>query len=217
MSNCAVPAGEIAGFVLAGGQSSRMGRDKALVEVHGRTLVAGAVEKLRSVGLSAAIAGARSELGDIAPVIADEHSGEGPLGGICSALASTKAEFAVFLPVDLPLLPPSLLACLESHAQTTGAPVTLTSLNGFAQTFPVVLRTFLRPLLSRELEAGRRGCFAAFRTAAGELGEPLRLIPVELLAQAGQVRDEAALPPYRWFLNVNTPQDVERAAAHRVS
>ena len=52
-----------AGFVLAGGRSSRMGREKAGVELGGRTLVARAVDLLRSSGLTAAIAGGKSRRG----------------------------------------------------------------------------------------------------------------------------------------------------------
>lgn len=213
----ACPEPDAAGFVLAGGRSERMGRDKAMIEFAGRTLAERAVELLQRAGLSAMIAGARSELGAFGPMIADQADGEGPLRGVCSALASTGAELAVFIPVDLPLLPASLLARLLADARITGASVTLTSVNGFAQTFPVVLRTALLPLLHKEQNSSRRGCFAAFQAAAKELGEAVRVIPAEMLAQAGQVVDQNAVPVYRWFLNVNTPSDVERAARLRVS
>jgi len=205
------PPASVAGFVLAGGRSSRMGRDKALVELDGRTLVSLAVEKLQSAGLSAAIAGARSELAGIAHVIADETPDQGPLGGICTALAATAAELAVFIPVDLPLLPASLLSYMVRRAQINGASVTLASLNGFAETFPAILRTGLLPLLREELESGRRGCFSAFAAAAERLDERVNVVPIEMLLQTGQVEDQPAAPAYRWFLNVNTPEDVERA------
>jgi molybdenum cofactor guanylyltransferase len=119
------PLQDVAGFVLAGGRSARMGRDKALVLLDGRSLAERAIELLHHAGLNAAIAGARSELGALAHVIADQAPDEGPLRGICSALASTGAELAIFIPVDLPLLPASLLACLVADAQITGAAVTL--------------------------------------------------------------------------------------------
>jgi len=207
----------LAGFVLAGGRSSRMGRDKALVELDGRTLAALAVDKLKAAGLSAVIAGARSGLGHLAPVVADEAPDEGPLRGVCTALGSTKAPLTVFVPVDMPLIPAALLSHLVSDARATGAAVTLVSVNGFTQTFPAVIRTRLLPFLREELVAGRRGCLAAFQAASSRVDEGLRVTPVELLVQAGQVRDERTLPAYQWFLNVNTPEDVERAASLRVS
>jgi molybdopterin-guanine dinucleotide biosynthesis protein A len=73
------------------------------------------------------------------------------------------------------------------------------------------------PSLREELVAGRRGCLAAFQAASSRVEEGLRVAPVELLVQAGQVRDERTLPASQWFLNVNTPEDVERAAGLRVS
>ena len=108
------------GFVLAGGQSSRMGADKALIQLAGRPLIAHAIRILRQAGLDASIAGARSSLSAFAPVIQDTHPDRGPLAGICSALASTSARYAVFLPVDLPLLPPSLVSFLLHHARVAG-------------------------------------------------------------------------------------------------
>jgi molybdopterin-guanine dinucleotide biosynthesis protein A len=200
-----------AGFVLAGGRSSRMGRDKALLELGGRTLAARAVDLLRSSGLTATIAGARSDLQDLAPLILDEAPDLGPLSGICSALASTKAEFGVFIPVDLPLLPASLLEYLLRDALLTGSAVTLASVNGFPQTFPVVLRRVVLSILQAELGGRRGGCFSSFRAASQALGQPVRAIPVEALVQSGQVAHERGLPPFRWFLNVNAPADLELA------
>ena len=100
---------EAVGFVLAGGQSSRMGQDKALLLFAGRPLVAHALSIFSRAGIAASIAGVRSSartaLEAFAPVVEDAEPGLGPLAGICAALASTSARYAVFLPVDLPLLP----------------------------------------------------------------------------------------------------------------
>ena len=202
------------GFVLAGGQSSRMGRDKALVPFAGRPLIEHALAALREAGLPASIAGGLRALAAYAPLIADAHTALGPLSGICSALASTSAELAVFLPVDLPLLPPSLLQSMVSRAQLTGSPITLASVNGFAQTFPVVLDRSIAPLLEQQLASTRRGCFAAFQAAAHSLGDPIAILPVEHLVQAGQVADPRSLPACRWFLNLNREADLRLAEPH---
>ncbi len=202
---------EVAGFVLAGGRSSRMGRDKALLELGGKTLAARSVELLQSAGLSAQFAGSRSELGEIATVIPDDTPDQGPLSGICSALGSSEAELAVFIPVDLPFLPASSLQFLVSHAQTTGKAVTLFSANGFPQTFPVALHRKALPILRGELDAGRLGCFAAFRAAATALNESVSIIPVEYAVQSGHVTHPHAFPPHKWFINLNVPADLERS------
>ena len=202
---------DAAGFVLAGGRSSRMGADKALIPFAGRPLVVHAIETLRSAGLAVSIAGARSKLTAFAPIVEDAEPDHGPLGGICAALASTTARWAVFLPVDLPLLPPALVAVLLAHACIAGAAVTVPSVNGFAQTFPVVIWRDARPALSNELRDGRGGCFSAFQAAASSLGRPLNVLPVECLVQCGQLSHPQGLPPARWFLNLNTPEDFRHA------
>ncbi|MGA2754910.1 MAG: molybdenum cofactor guanylyltransferase [Terracidiphilus sp.] len=204
-----------AGFVLAGGQSSRMGRDKALLPFAADPLIAHALSTLREAGLPVAIAGAassaRTPLAAHAPVVDDPQPGLGPLAGICAAFAATSARFAVFLPVDLPLLPASLIAYLLHHARITGHAITVPSVNGFIQTFPAVLERSALPALQNELHSGQRGCFSAFRAAADGLGQPIARLAIELLAQSGQVSHPLGLPPFRWFLNVNTPQDLHRA------
>lgn len=200
-----------AGYVLAGGMSSRMGADKALVQLAGRPLIDRTLQILRDAGLQVSIAGARSGVSGFAPVIEDPDPGLGPLSGVCSALAAASAPYAIFLPVDLPLLPSSLIVYLLDHAQITSSPVTLVSVNGFPQTFPAILDRATLPALSAELRSGRAGCFSAFQSAAASLALPLAVLPVEFLVQSGRVSHPHALPPALWFLNVNTPGDLQRA------
>lgn len=213
---------EAAGFVLAGGKSSRMGKDKALAELGGRALIERALAVLREAGLTAAIAGASSQLTGFAPVIEDATAGMGPLGGVCAGLKATQARYAVLLSVDMPLLPASLIVYLLWHARVTGAVATVPSVNGFAQTFPAVVERSAQPALEDSLRTGYSGCFAAFETAAKSVGGELHRLPVEWLAQAGHVEHPDGLPGALWFLNVNDPAELARAeglltAFHRVS
>jgi molybdopterin-guanine dinucleotide biosynthesis protein A len=208
---------DLAGFVLAGGRSSRMGADKALLSFAGKPLIVHALETLRQAGLSASIAGARSSLQSFAPVVPDAQPDRGPLGGICAALRSTAAEYAVFLSVDQPLLPVSLVKYLLHHARITGRAVTLASINGFAETFPSVLSRSVLPVLEAELQSGRGGCFSAFQAAASSLQESVSVVAVEMLVQAGQVEHPERLPAVRWFANLNRPADLERAMRNRLN
>jgi molybdopterin-guanine dinucleotide biosynthesis protein A len=211
-----------------------MGTDKALIEFVGRPLIAHALDLVRAAGLPVFIAGARSALASFAPVVPDSRTDAGPLEGICAALQSlnggsidlaaralnSRAPYAVILPVDLPLLPPALLLYLLHHARITGRAVTLPSVNGFPQTFPVVLSLACLPGLESEFKDGRRGCYAAFQAAAAALGEPVSVLPPEMLVQSRKITHPAALPVTRWFLNVNNRADLLRAtsiSAGRVS
>lgn len=217
--SCCIPV-DAAGFVLAGGQSKRMGQDKALVQVGGKALIKRALEILKEAGLPAAIAGARTELGEYATVIPDE--GQGPLSGVCAALRSTRAEFSVFLPVDMPLVPAELVRVLLDRAAATGTPITLAEANGFAQTFPAVVHRSAQEALDSELAAGRLGCFAAFEAVVQNLGQPTHTVSVEMLVQAGQVAHPLGIAPAFWFLNVNRPDQLQQAeemlsSGHQVS
>ena len=202
---------ESVGFVLAGGESRRMGEDKALVPFAGRTLVEQAVQILRGAGLAVWIAGARMPLERFAPVVKDGKPGSGPLGGICAALESMTAHRAVFLPVDQPLTPACLIQLLMRHAGITGRAVTVSSVNGFAQTFPAVVDRRALPVLRGELDAGRGGCFAGFQAAATSLGEGITVIPVEMAIQAGQLEHLGGVHASRWLLNVNTRLELAQA------
>jgi molybdenum cofactor guanylyltransferase len=219
------PEPDALGFVLAGGQSSRMGRDKALLEFAGKPLVAHALDLFKEAGITALIAGTPSPAGAsspalrplpvLAPIVEDAAPGLGPLSGICTALSIISARYAVFLPVDLPLIPPSLLVFLLGHARMTGSAVTVPSVSGFTQTFPAVLDRAALPALQNELDSQRYGCFSAFQAAAAAAGQSVSSVAVELLAQAGEVSDPLGLPPVLWFLNLNTPDDLVRAEALR--
>jgi len=210
-----------AGFVLAGGRSSRMGRDKAFVEFEGRLLVERAIAILKGAALPVHMAGVRlesaSRLEAYAPVVPDEAAGKGPLAGVCAGLRATGAEYTVFLPVDVPLLPSSLIIYLLWHARVTKVAVTLASANGDAQTFPAVLARETLPVLEQRLRRGELGCLAAFHAAAAEVGGRISVIPVERLVQSGRVAHPDALPAARWFLNVNTEAELRLALSLRQS
>jgi molybdopterin-guanine dinucleotide biosynthesis protein A len=95
---------DIRGYVLAGGKSSRMGSDKALLNMEGRTAIERQCEILETFCAQGVfIAGARSsELSKFSwPVIQDSVLDQGPLFGIISALQHAENGIAVILAVDL--------------------------------------------------------------------------------------------------------------------
>jgi molybdopterin-guanine dinucleotide biosynthesis protein A len=103
----------ILGCVLAGGQSSRFGSDKALAELHGQTLLARAVDTLSGWCEHVVVVG-RAEAP--APTLPDwPRPGMGPLGGVAAALhlaADEGYEAVLTCGVDAPLLPEDLPALL---------------------------------------------------------------------------------------------------------
>src|SRR2546430_81781 len=88
----------IAGFVLAGGRSSRMGQDKALLRLAGEPLIHHAVRKARRVTTEVAILSSRAELADFAPLVPDLGESCGPLTGMHAGLLSTRAPWSLIMP-----------------------------------------------------------------------------------------------------------------------
>ncbi len=196
------------GFVLAGGQSSRMGADKALELCAGKRLIQIALSALAEVDVTARIAGSRTSLSAFAVEIPDIFPNAGPMGGILSGLTASASALSLFLPVDLPLMPASLLANLLMRARITGAPVTATSLNGRLEPFPVVLHRSVLGPLTRLLQSGQTACHRAWQTIPAELESVADIVSVEILTQAGQCQHPLGLPPAIWFHSANTPSDL---------
>lgn len=105
----------VSAVVLAGGRSHRMGRDKALLECGGVTLIRRQLLLLREVGLEDIFIAARSAedyAGLGYPVLADAYHGRGPLAGLERALQAARCPLVFALAVDLPRLTARLLARL---------------------------------------------------------------------------------------------------------
>ena len=118
-----------------------MGRDKARVEVAGRSLLGRMLEKLKALGVRARVAGLREPVdGVTAEVIPDAYPDCGPLSGMETALRRSEAELVLVLGVDLPLLETEFLAWMLRRAETTGAMATIPELLGEPQPLCAVYR-----------------------------------------------------------------------------
>jgi len=128
---------EIVGVVLAGGRSSRMGREKAFLRVGDETLFERQFRVLREVGVVEIALSIRRELlhrlshssSQLLPsapaLLLDEEEGLGPLAGIVAAMAWNPDQPLMVMAVDMPEVPSSLLSRLLSSARGGGgaAPV----------------------------------------------------------------------------------------------
>jgi len=192
-------SGGLSGIVLVGGRSRRMGRDKATLEVGGRTLVQRAVDALVAAGVTEVVlVGAPDravpEVTSSVPVLEAHDSTEhdGPLQGIVAGLECVRGEVAVVVGCDMPFLRPELLALLARRAAEARRPVLPLHgrlPEGLCSAWP---RSALGALRAR-LEAGER----AVATTAERLGA-LLLAPAEYAA---------ADPEGTSFTNVNTPEE----------
>lgn len=202
-------------FVLAGGASSRMGRDKALLDFGGRPLIEHALALLRGVDLDARICGSRPDLARFAPVVPDNHPGCGPLAGVEAALSASGFDLNLFLPVDLPLLPAEFLRWMITRAKATDAVATIPLFGGRPQPLGAIYSRRLLRGIHEALAAGQYKMMTAISSAAGALDERIDAFNVESVAAALIPEAWPADPPLRdWFRNVNTPADYEQLHSH---
>jgi molybdopterin-guanine dinucleotide biosynthesis protein A len=93
--------------ILAGGRSSRMGRDKAFLELDGRTLLRRQIETVQAAGAAEIFISGRADADYSAfglRVVHDEFADAGPLGGIHAALLAASRQLLLVLAVDLPAM-----------------------------------------------------------------------------------------------------------------
>lgn len=189
-------------FVLAGGKSSRMGRDKAFIEFEGETLLARSLKLAKSVAEQVSIVGATSKFAQFGRVIEDVYRNCGPLGGIHAALSTATTELNLILAVDLPFLHKRLLEHLIDEARKSDALVTVPQMRGFEPLCAIYRKRFAA-LAEDALRNGRYKIDVLFAKI-----EP-RIVGEEELTRAGFSPEV--------FGNLNTPEDVEEAARRKTS
>jgi molybdopterin-guanine dinucleotide biosynthesis protein A len=174
----------LTGFILAGGKSARMGRDKALLDWHGRTLLDHMTHLISAVADKVHVVG-RDPLPDRVP-------GLGPLSGIATALETSSTDTNLVVAVDLPSLTEKFLQYLTSEAEQTSGPLTACKIGSH---FPLclVIHRRLLPEVQRRLAARDLSVHALIENV------PSRLVSEQELLNAGF---NASL-----FRNINTEQD----------
>jgi molybdopterin-guanine dinucleotide biosynthesis protein A len=183
----------VTAFILAGGKSTRMGSDKAFLELSGRPLLVHAIVIARSVVEFVKVVGAPAKFDRFGPVIPDIYCDHGPLAGIHAALASTETAWNLILAVDQPFLTPAFLRYLISVARSSEATVTVPRTGEYLHPLCAIYRKQFGALAEEALKAGRNKIDELFPDVS------LRVI------------DEAELSRAQFstviFRNVNTPED----------
>ena len=183
---------DLTAFVLAGGQSTRMGRDKAFLPWEDGTLLSNALKLVAAATPRIRIVGQTRKFAAYGRVIEDIYRDRGPLGGIHAALSSTTTDLNLMLAVDVPFVEPRFLQFLTEGARETDAVVTVPLADGVSQPLCAVYRKEFAPVAAQALEAGRNKIdplFAEVKT---------RVIEAEEWTRAGF---SAAM-----FRNLNTPE-----------
>ncbi len=175
-----------AGFVLTGGRSLRMGRDKALLPWNSGVVLQEIAAKLAAVAGTAALVGNPGRYTGFGfDCLPDLRPGLGPLSGIETALHSRRAEYNFLLACDMPDISSDHLRLLLHTAQQTDARCVVT-LDQTGRTHPLCA-------------VYRSGCLASV-TAALDEGR-LRLL--DLVDELGAIAVRAISP----VRNINTPEE----------
>ena len=193
----------VLGYVQAGGGSTRFGRDKALVELAGKTMLVRTLELVGSVCSEAMIVAGESQYSDgPAPLVADRWPGQGPLGGILTALQEStrrglQLEWNLIVGCDLPFLTREWLEFLCEQSERSAAQVVVAeSPNG------------LEPLCACWKTVSASGVQKAFDSGVRKVTEAMKRLPMEVLDESVWKRFDTQ---GRLFWNMNTPADFERA------
>lgn len=199
----------MAGIILAGGYSRRMGQNKALLPVPGeisQTFVEHLATLLSEICAEVLLV-VRDESSDkeyrslpgasLWHTVYDQLPGQGPLMGLYSGLQALSSSHALVLAVDLPWVQPALLAWLSAFPLTDE--LLIPRVQGIPQ---VLLARYPRSALSMIEECLRRG-----RRDPRAL---LELVSVRFLEEEDLREVDAEL---RSFGNINTPEDFHRSSA----
>src|ERR1700683_1597926 len=115
---------QASGFVLAGGGSTRMGRNKAPLAFCGISLVEHIAGIVREAAGSVTLIGDPIQLGHLGlPVVPDKLTGSGPASGIYTALTITSSDWNLIAGCDMPALTCDILLDLLRHAAEVSNPI----------------------------------------------------------------------------------------------
>jgi molybdopterin-guanine dinucleotide biosynthesis protein A len=186
--------------VQAGGESHRMGEDKALLPFLGESMLARVMKRVNPLGDELFVTTNHPErfLDFGVPMIQDELPGKGALGGLLTALSAAQFSTVIVVACDMPFVNPEILADASDqlHAQQVDVVIPLTE-KGYEPLHAVYRRETCLPAVRAALEAGERRLISWFPS--------VKVIQIDK-------HDLIKFDPARIaFWNVNTPEDLHKA------
>lgn len=187
--------------IMAGGDSCRMGRDKASLVLGEQTLLERVADVMQTV-FPRVVVSVRTPRADVAlPQVCDTYADAGPLAGLCAGLehaAQTGVPWIFAVATDMPFVRPALIEQLATYRAGVDAVVPL--INGHPQPLAAFYSINALPAVRALLDGdGKRSLRAAL--------ERLRVAHVH----AAELN--AADPGLASFVDLDTPEDLEMASA----
>ena len=194
--------GGITGIILAGGMSRRMGRNKALLDLGGRPMIAVIVERLQTLADEIIIVADDREL--YAPFaekrVADVFAGVGTLGGVHAGLQAATYDLGVVVGCDMPFLNPQVLAWFIEAAEEADAVVL--QQGAWLEPLHAVYRRCCLPVIELAIRAGERRAYAICDELRVRYVAPAEITHLD--------------PDLRSFRNVNTPEEWQMVTSRAV-
>lgn len=191
MARCYYFLMSCAGFVLAGGDSTRMGRDKALLPFGSGSLIETVASRIATVTSQVAILGDPVKYAQLAyPVYPDLVPGCGPISGLHTALSLHLADWNLLVACDMPRLTAPILYALLEQAESILEPQ-------FVCVIPRTENGELQPLCA----AYHSSCLPRVERALREKKFKMKVLLSELNIVSPDGWPAAA------FTNVNTPEE----------
>ena len=192
-------------FILVGGRSSRMGRDKASIVINGKSLVERSIDcigkALGNVSISIVTRSGQqaSSISVNVPIIFDHHQDRGPWGGVEAALSRSNAEWTFIMACDYPLMSPDVIKFLVENVSDEFDAIVTRQTDGKLQPLCALYRTSIcaaavSAILAENETPPLRVFFEKVRT---------RVIPITAFAHLADAEN--------CFLNVNTEADLDKA------
>ena len=188
----------VTGVIQAGGKSTRMGgRPKALLELGGRRIIERVVEAVATaVGEMLVVTNTPDLYAFLGlPMVPDVYPDHGSLGGIYSGLKAAPGDAAFTVACDMPFLHPDVIRLVAARAEA--GDVVIPRVGDQLETLHAVYGKRCLGPMEKRLRAGRLKIVGFFDDVhVVEVGE----------AEIARYRDPAIT-----FMNVNTPEELERA------
>jgi molybdopterin-guanine dinucleotide biosynthesis protein A len=197
---------DITGIILAGGKSSRMGTNKSLLKLNGKTVIERVVDLMNSIFEKVIIITNTPEEYDFInlPKYKDIYSYRGPLAGIHSGLKHSNTDKNFIISCDIPLMEKRMIEYIVDC--NTVKPITVCKADGFVQQLAGIYSKSVLPLAEKSLKASEEEIRNADQ-------KKRRCKVLSLLDEAGaEVIEAEELDFYNEYIfhNMNKPEDYKK-------
>jgi len=182
-------------IIMAGGDSRRMGTDKASLLLDGQTLLQSVIATMQQLFPQVIVSVRQPRAGIDLPQVCDELPNGGPLAGLVASLGKITTPWAFMVACDMPFVVPEVVELLAGYRLQHQAVVPV--VHGHPQPLAAFYAASCLAPLRASLAAQQRG-----------LRDVIKQLDVRYVDEAEMLEAD---PHLRSFFDLDTPQDVEAA------